>query len=105
MPEWKQRLAATPSHNPGLYIIATAIVVLRIRTMVPIPSAIELLHGPGPILLESLEEARIDALAEGVEPIGADAECAFNERLLLVEDLDQVGDCAGIEPSPIAVNV
>ena len=85
--------------------IATAVVVLRIRTMVPIPSAIELLHSPGPLLLESLEKARIDALAEGVEPSGADAEGALNERFLFMEDLDQVGDCAGIEPSSIAVNV
>jgi hypothetical protein len=56
-------------------------------------------------VLKPLEEARIDALAEGAEPIGADAQRALDERFLLVEDLDQVRDRAGIEPSSIAVDV
>ena len=69
--------------------------------MIAIPCPVKLLHGPGPVLLESLKEARIDALAEGVEPIGADAECALDERFLLVEDLDQVGNCAGVKPGAV----
>ena len=73
--------------------------------MIPVPGAVELLQGPGPVLLESLEEARIDALAEGVEPIGADAQRALDECLLLVEDLDQVRDCAGVKPGAVDMSM
>ena len=75
--------------------------MLRLRAIHAIPCAVELVHGPGAVPLEPLKEARIDALTKGVEPVRRDPERVLDERFLLVEDLDQVGDCARIKASRV----
>ena len=78
-------------------VIATLMIAARLDLLIAIPGLLELLHRLGAVSFEALDEGRIDRPAVAAEARRADGECVFEQALLLVHELDQVGDALGVE--------
>ena len=86
-------------------VVAGRVEVLRPAVVVAVPDAVELVLGSGAATLNLLDEFITHRLAVVVLPVLVDTQGGEDERFLLVDDLDEVGEGPTVERRGVHVNV
>ncbi len=97
--------AAVPDVVQVHAVVAGRAVVLRLRVVVAVPDAVELVLGLRALPLDAADEVVVDRAGEAAQALLADAEGVQDERFLFVDDLGEVAETASVEGRGVDVDV